>query len=420
MTGFNKKVLVISNNVFSDQNNNGKTLLSFFKKLPKENLAQIYFSSEVANINFASKFFRISDNDILKSQFFLQNRALAGCEPVTEDRRLSSKGFAMPVAVSTIKGSDFIRLVRESLWRSAKINHQLLSKWVHSFDPDVVFFCAGDSGFAYDIYNRVCSLKPSAKKVVYVTDDYILPRRKISPFWWIRRKMVYEKMKRAASESKVFLTISAEMRESYRNLLGKDSINIFNMASDLSIKGFKKTPRADLIFVYAGGLHFERWKALKALGRAIERYNKKRHRSVCLKIFSHQHLGKDIFQKLSIPGASEFCGSLASGEVAFELNDADILVHVESFSRYCMESTRLSISTKIAEYLSVNKPILAMGPNEVASMRFLENAAICINSLKQLDQKLEYAIDNAWSCDRVVLQKQMTYNQRVFESEVLS
>ena len=40
------RILVISNNSFSDITNNGKTLASFFDKYPVNNIAQLYFNPE--------------------------------------------------------------------------------------------------------------------------------------------------------------------------------------------------------------------------------------------------------------------------------------------------------------------------------------------------------------------------------------
>jgi glycosyltransferase involved in cell wall biosynthesis len=386
----NKRVLVLSNNVLSTQNNNGKTLLSFFKNLPKENLFQLYFSSEPPDLSLACKYYRISDNDVINSQFFARKKKHRNCERAEENGNTEKKTSDFwRNALKLAKASDFVRIVRELLWKAATIDYKSLEAWVNSVNPDVIFFCAGDSAFAYDIYEKVCKLKPAAKKVVYVTDDYIMPRRKISPFWWIRRNTIYKKMRLCVGRSDVFLTISKEMKLEYKKKFGKDSINIFNMTTNLKSKSFEKTERDDLILTYAGGLHFNRWKTLRGLGIAIKKFNDLNGRCVILKIYSHQNLNNKIVSSLNVDGATKFCGSLSSNEVKFELNDADILVHVESFSVESMESTRFSISTKIAEYLSVEKCILAIGPANIASMSFLRDSAFCINEINDMDADVD-------------------------------
>ena len=76
--------------------------------------------------------------------------------------------------------------------------------WLRA-SPDVVFFCAGDSGFAYNVV-RVKE-KFASKLVVYITDDYVLPRERCPHFR--SRVLVFDKMKHAVKESDLFYTPSS-------------------------------------------------------------------------------------------------------------------------------------------------------------------------------------------------------------------
>jgi len=51
--------------------------------------------------------------------------------------------------------------------------------------------------------------------------------------------------------------------------------------------------------------------------------------------------------------------------------DADVLVHVEAFDRASRRYTHYSISTKIPEYMAAGRPILAYGPAEAASLKYI-------------------------------------------------
>jgi glycosyltransferase involved in cell wall biosynthesis len=64
-------------------------------------------------------------------------------------------------------------------------------------------------------------------------------------------------------------------------------------------------------------------------------------------------------------------GSLLADQVMPELSRADVLVHVESFGAAAREYTRLSISTKIPQYMASGRAILAYGPSEVASCAYI-------------------------------------------------
>lgn len=396
-----KKTLIISNNVLSTQNNNGKTLLSFFRELPSDMLAQIYFSNEDIEGSFASEYYRISEHEILRSLF---NRSIkVGSQfNYVGDSTLDGINRTNPYSnirlnssfIDLLRRSNTARIARELAWELSKIDHRSLYKWVSSFDPDVIFFCAGDSLFAYKIYQTVCSYMPNAKKVIYITDDYVTRRETLSPAWWLRRNLILNSMKEAVINSDLFITISEDMRNEYQSLLGKDSIIAFNMSSDIRIDNFEKHKREDLLLVYTGGLHFKRWETLAALARAIKQFNLKNNRSVKLEIYSHQPVEAKIKNILNVDGASIFYGGLNEDGVKQVLNNADILVHVESFAKDCIESTRLSVSTKISEYISVGNQIFAIGPSSIASMKLLKNYVCCADSLEDIPQKLDYLLNN--------------------------
>jgi glycosyltransferase involved in cell wall biosynthesis len=67
-------------------------------------------------------------------------------------------------------------------------------------------------------------------------------------------------------------------------------------------------------------------------------------------------------------------GTLASEDVPRALRDADILVHVESFRPEIRRYIRYSVSTKIPQYLAAGRPVLGVGPAEVASMAHIRSA----------------------------------------------
>jgi len=415
-----KKILIISNNVLSSQNNNGKTLLSFFKDHPKSHLAQLYFSNEELGGVYVSTSYRISDEDVLKSVFSYKVKAGAGLDYIKNFDEILKKEPSK-IKYESFKSSNLARLLREVVWKVSGINKQSLSKWVSEFNPDVVFFCAGDSLFAYDIYQAVCSYLPNVKKVVYITDDYILPRETLNLFWLLRRRLTYSKMKKAVPESDVFVTISEEMRFEYKKLFNKDSILAFNMSKDLKVHDFKKTERSDLLLVYAGGLHFKRWKTLSLLAKALSDFNFLNSRDVTLEIYSNQSVSGDVLSEIEVQGVSKFCGGLSENGVQYALNNADILVHAESFEKKCIESTRLSVSTKIAEYISVGSKILAIGPSSIASMRFLDKHVICVSDFENIQSKLTVLLDDKcdFKQDLDFLEKKMLKNKNDFIMNII-
>lgn len=376
----NIKILVISNNPFSKTNNNGKTLASFFKN-PKFEVSQLYFSDEKPTDNYYKNFYKISDRDILNK--FLKN------ENTSSNITNNTNSYTTKI---NIKKSNFSRLIREVLWKITKWKSVDLIRWLDEINPDIIFFCAGDSIFAYRIFNFILN-RYNSKSIIYVTDDYILPRRTVNMFWWIRRNLVFRSLKNSLDLSDLFIVISEKMRSKYRDIFGKDSIVMINATKINKIENLESKSNI-LNFVYAGGLNFNRYKTLSLISEAISKNNAYSDKKAYLKIFSGTILEEEQLKKIEIEGASKFYGFLNEKELEAELNKADVLIHVESFEKKIIESTRLSVSTKISEYISLCKPILSVGPDCIASMEYLSDCALCITNASNVYKEINMLIND--------------------------
>lgn len=385
------KILVISNNSFSENNNNGKTLASFFSEFDSENIAQLYFSSEVPSGTKIKKFYRISDKEVFNSFFKNINCG----NPITKFENSTSNEIKNNYLLEYFKNSNFIRLLREIIWKYSNWKNKSFDNWLEAFSPDIIFLCAGDSGFSYRIANYISS-KYKTKIIVYITDDYILPRKTVNIFWWIRRNYIYSKMYNMVKKSHLLITISDKMREKYKEVFNKNSFVAVNMTESLKRDiHIEKNKYNKLTLIYAGGLHFKRYETLILLCNVIKKYNENSiDLEIFLEIYSNQIPNKNILDKLNIDSCSKFLGTLNKEELIAKLNKADIPVHVESFDLKCIESTKLSISTKIPEYLSLSKPILAIGPKEIASLEYLKDIAYCITEPNILYESLSILINN--------------------------
>jgi len=383
-------ILIISNNSLSDSKNNGKTIASFFKNYPKRKVRQLYFNSEKPSGLKIDSFYQITDKDML--DYFLNRKIEPGriLNVVPKNNTLRKEKSKKDIPINNIT-----RIIRESIWRNYTGLMPKLSKWLDQFSPDIIFFVAGDSLFSYNFVNLITK-KYNTKLVTYVTDDYILPRHSVNIFWWIRRNNILKEMKKTVKKSDLFITISQEMRKKYREMFGVDSIILMNTIDTLKMNTEKISSNSDYIsLVYAGGLHLKRYDTLSLLGKAIKRYNLKTEgKKLRLKIYSNLTPEDKVLNKINIKDASQYYGSLNSKELKIKLNNCDIPVHVESFDNNAIKATKLSISTKIPEYLSLGKPILAIGPSEISSMKYLKDCAHCVTGVDSLENKLSVLINN--------------------------
>ena len=384
-------ILIISNNPLSKVSNNGKTLASFFQDYPEGNIAQLYFSNNLPDVSDYKNYYRISDYDILKSFSFIKKEKKCGGTvlPISEFK-INKKENSL-----SINKYEILRIIRELFWKSGNWNTSEFNNWLESFNPEIIFFCAGDSGFAFDIVNYI-KKKYKSKLAVYITDDYILDYSNFSYIKKIRRKYILRQMKKTIEKCNLFITISNEMRNEYKKIFKRDSILAVNMTEKLKLKNNIIKDNDTINLIYAGGLHYKRYVVIGKIANAIQKYNylNVNKKKVLLKIYSNQIPTSKMLKYLNIDGASKFCGSLCKEELVKELNRADIPVHVEAFDSKSIISTRLSISTKIPEYLSLGKPILAVGPKDISSMIYLSDCAYCINNIENIYEKLIFLMEN--------------------------
>lgn len=380
-----KKILVISNNVFSEKKNNGKTLFSFFNEYDNNDISQLYFSEEDTEIDTV-EYFKLSDKMILnKRNLSKKVNENSNVNIVQNSKNLSE--FQMKIKSMIIK-SNLIRLLREVIWRKSNWYEDELNEWIKDRSPNLIFFCAGDSGFAYDIVKKI-SKQHNLKVLTYITDDYLLNRSTLNVFWHIRKNYILKKFKEHIKISNHFFTISPKMSYTYKKLFKIESDVLSNISSE-GIKTPVSKSHIPNTLIYAGGLHYGRDKIIIKLSNAIEKVNegKSKKNQIKFDVYSHQEVSKKFVRTLKKNNHTNFLGEIEKSKLEIKLQEDVIPVHVESFKRRHKDATKLSLSTKIPEYLSLGKPILAIGPSDISSMEYLSETSYCIYDTNDIKEEL--------------------------------
>lgn len=406
-----KRLLIISNRVLSTTDNNGKTLYSFFQSMPKESVSQLYFYGNLPTIA-GYNYFQLSDKDIILGKF---NKSLCGRKVKVKEYENPQECLHADVLIQSkykIPRNNIILLLREIIWNHSWRSEQL-DKWLDEVNPNAIFFMAGDCLYAYRICAYVVN-RYHCRLSVYITDDYVLPRCHESILAKKRREMIADLMGKCVKRAQDFFTISERMRLEYKKLFGKDSMVILNMSEPIYDKELCKVSEQNetTIFTYTGSLYYGRDKILLKLAEEIKNYNNchKDTKKGKLYIYSNNRPEHKFIKELEKIGTAVYGGSLNKQQLKEKLNLSNVLVFTESFEKEQIEKTRLSFSTKIPEYLSVRKPILAIGPKEIGSMDYLEDCAVIIHSIEKIYAGLERLL----SSDK--LQKE--YGKKAFNKSI--
>lgn len=374
-----KKILLISNNPLSQMRNNGKTLYSFFREYSQELLGQIYIENSFPDFESDIKFYRITDKENLAS-FFKKD---VECGSIVTPK-VDVNSIMPSENNNRLKNGSTIRLVREGVWLKKRWKNDKFNAWLDEFCPDVVFLYAGDSIFMYDMAEYIVK-RFGCEFGIYISDDYILPRSNKSITDMIRRKLIRRAMDKAVRACDYFFTISEDMRIIYKEMFGKDSTCIMNIPRT-TLKEFSETQNEQVEFIYCGGLEYGREETLILLANKINEFNTNNiEKKGFLSVYSLQTPTEETMQRLNESGVAAFKGRLTKEQVDEAIHNSDVVVHVESFDKKNMECTKLSISTKISEYLCCGKPILAIGPKGIASMNYIADVACCVTDIDSLD-----------------------------------
>ena len=150
-------------------------------------------------------------------------------------------------------------------------------------------------------------------------------------------------------------------------------------------------PERDKIqLLYVGGLHLGRVQCLREIAEALK-YVQNQGMPVEALVYSQRRFAQYATQ-LDLPPVMRYAGSLQPHEIPPKLRAADILLHVESFRPSFREYTRFSVSTKIPECMASGRPILAYGPPELASIRYVEDTGAGLSVVRHCQGDLQRAL----------------------------
>lgn len=391
----NNRVLVISHNAFSTTNNMGKTLVSLFHDFKNNEIAQLYFHSFKPDIDKCSSWFQITDFDVLKS--IVDRKECGNITTLNQNESQDYKDNSQALIYRIGKDHSSAKLLlRDLVWKIGRWNTENLYKWVESFNPTHIFFASGYSMFAYDVALTI-SRKYDIPLITYFCDDYYHENIKnLSPLYYVRKVLFKAKVNEIVKQSRDLVFISESMQKQYFQTFNINGHTILTpYLNSLEKKKSKNGIEFPIKISYIGNVLLGRWELLVEIAKCISRINKKDN-YIDFEVYS-ANASEQIIQALKIDGVNYYKGNLSSDKVKKKMIESDILLHVESFENQYIEKTRHSFSTKIADYLASGRYILAVGPDEVFSLKYLKNSEVAyiINDEDYIEKKIrDFFIEN--------------------------
>ena len=400
-----KRMLVITRGAWSNDNNTGNTLTNIFSCCPDFEFHNLYLRSESTGGScFCKSVFRITEgqliNNILKGE---ECGELVDVENNKIDDTREARAYSMSKRVKLYT----LWWMRELLWSVGKWNNEAFSQYVKSVSPDVIFMPVFGCFYPHKILAKIHKLT-SARVVLYHADDnYTLKQFSLSPAYWLFRFRLRYWVRKSVGIAALNYSISSLQQEEYQKSFGKE-FKILQKFHDFSVSpAVAKEVGNPIKLVFTGNISSGRWRSLALLGQALDRINLRSEKSAQLEIYTATELTDKMSKALACESIV-MKGFVPSEQMVEIQSAADVLVHVESFGFKDKLEVRQSFSTKIVDYLSRAKCILAIGPEDVASMRYLKenDAAYVVTDRVELEKSLEKLLgsetliikyaENAW------------------------
>lgn len=372
------RVLVISHNVFSKSTAMGKTLSNMLSCVPPENLAQLYFHSEIPTTEVCKNYFRITDQDVLRS--LISRRAhytIYGRQDIKSDATSSrtDKGTVAKIYQFSRRRTPLIYNTRNILWKMGKWNSNALTEWINDFSPDVIFFASGDYAFSYRVTYAVSTML-HIPVIIWCCDDFYFSKRYSSTLGgkYCHRNLM-KWVNRVSSLTEAVVVISDRMKQDYAKIFPHP---IYTMRIDAPKNKNALPVKWRQGIVYVGSLGVNRITPLVEVGRQLKAAGIVGYEYI--DVYSNDKNAHTL-SLLTKGNGIRFHGGVPSEEVSRILGAAKYVLHVEAFDENSKSRTRYSLSTKIGEYLQSGACIIAYGPPDISSIKYLkENRAAVVLS----------------------------------------
>ncbi|MDQ0072564.1 glycosyltransferase involved in cell wall biosynthesis [Variovorax boronicumulans] len=360
------KVLVVSAAPINRVDATGITMSNLFAGWPIDRIAQIYDSPIAPDPVYCAKSWRFSSNDI-------------GSVRLAKSAAKRIRALRNPQGNSSGEEKNQPRNSSNDLGLLAVVGDVVpfkappaLCEWAADFEPDIIYTLLGGS--------RICELVLQLSKnldkpiVPHFMDDWPSTIYESHRFRKIFRSVMSRRLEGVLRRAPIGLAIGSGMAEVMSARYAKKFAYFMNCVECVREGAIIKANASNTVrFGYVGGLHLNRWRSLLALAETIQLLALS-GTPISLEICAPM---KDIElygSKFSAFSSILHLTSVSPDQVIDALISYDVLVHAESFLSEDSRYTKLSVSTKIPQYMASARPILAIGPDGLSSIQYVEQS----------------------------------------------
>ena len=371
------------------------TLMEIFRCWNSEKLALVYTSSEMPDTSVCGSFFQIGESQVLESVFKPWKRVgrVVNDNASNKDRFVEKERGLRKLAHR--QRSSWMRFAREIAWAFGHWKTKALDSFIRDFNPEILFFPVFPYAYMGRIQQHIMRIA-RCPIVCFLSDDNYSYEgcRGVSDYVlrFLNRRFV-----------RLFATCCSEMfvivdkgKEEIDRRFGTNSV-ILTKSIDFTDRAYSEKKAGEpLRFVYTGSLLIGRGETMGYVADFINDINREFGEiKVELYVYSQTHPSDTVISHFE-SGSAHFCGSVSHGRIESVLDDADVVIFAEALEGKESNIARLSFSTKITDYLSSGKCILAIGKEDIAPIEYFRryNSAIIATSTGEIKQRIREIVEN--------------------------
>lgn len=392
-----KKILFCTVDSWNSRNSSvsSNTYANLFKDYPREDMAALYIREELSDSLSCSRYFQISEQKIIKSIF---SRSIQTGRELLPQAIMTEEDIANIERKNALYNKNrrrniFKIIAREIIWVLGRWKTKELDDFLESYDPDVIIF----SFESYIHFNRICKYvvkKTKSKAIGYVWDDtftYKPVRHQLG--FRIYRFFQRLNLKNLSKYCSACWAISPKTKQEVDSFFGFDSIVVSKSVDMMPYIHDSKELNMPYRIIYTGNLAIGRFESLLLLSDILKEINVGEIKFV-VDVYTSTFL--DSEQRSKLCDAVRIHKPVPVSEVDRIQKDSHILLFLESLDERNKYKARLSFSTKITDYLSNQKCIIAIGDPDIAPIEYLtkEKAALCVSSKATLYDALNALVDD--------------------------
>lgn len=369
------KILFITVNGWNDTTGTS-TIPSIIGGYPKGCVANIFIRSDMPKSDVCDNYFQINEFNVIKSIF--NTKIKTGRKTDILDNKANSSFSQNRNRQNNLKKykNAFSPYIRDFLWKLGKWKSKELIDFVKGFNPDIIIFPA-EGMIHFNNIGLYLSKIIGCKIGLFFWDDNFTYKSLSNRFSYLYRYFLRRNIKKLASMADISFAITPKtIRECNAELGIVPKLITKPMHEGSNVEAYKKH-NGTIKILYTGSIYIGRGETILSLISAISEVNSKEN-IFFLDIYTNSVLTEEEKSKYNIKGVSQMHNAV-NRERVYELqNEADILLFVESLKGKYKNSARLSFSTKLVDYFSARRCILAIGPKDIAPIEYLADSDIAL------------------------------------------